>query len=199
MIFGQITHDNLCCASYLVDKDAGVGAGVDPKLDSTSTYGWRATSRVSIEHILETHNHADHVSCHGQLAAATGATIHIHEEASPDYQWAGCAWRHAGLFTIAAVRDLIAGTLAGEPVSATALLAAFAWAGRGMGVASVVGLLLPALDRAAPWRWPLGWRTGVAFLLASRLRASHTPSASFSRMLECQERCNMRECLPPSS
>ena len=33
---------------------------------------------VSIEHILETHNHADHVSGHGRLAAATGATIHIH-------------------------------------------------------------------------------------------------------------------------
>jgi rhodanese-related sulfurtransferase/glyoxylase-like metal-dependent hydrolase (beta-lactamase superfamily II) len=40
---------------------------------------------VGIEHILETHNHADHVSGHGRLAAATGATIHIHEEASPDY------------------------------------------------------------------------------------------------------------------
>ncbi|MCA1701255.1 MAG: MBL fold metallo-hydrolase, partial [Actinobacteria bacterium] len=32
---------------------------------------------VSIEHILETHNHADHVSGHGRLAAATGAAIHV--------------------------------------------------------------------------------------------------------------------------
>ena len=38
-----------------------------------------------IEHILETHNHADHVSGHGRLAAATGATIHIHRDAAPDY------------------------------------------------------------------------------------------------------------------
>ena len=39
---------------------------------------------VSIEHILETHNHADHVSGHGRLAAATGATIHVHRaRASP--------------------------------------------------------------------------------------------------------------------
>jgi rhodanese-related sulfurtransferase len=40
---------------------------------------------VSIEHVLETHNHADHVSGHGRLAAATGATIHIHRDAAPDY------------------------------------------------------------------------------------------------------------------
>ena len=35
-------------------------------------------------------------------------------------------WRHAGAFTLAAVTGLVAGTLAGESVSATALLAAFA-------------------------------------------------------------------------
>jgi rhodanese-related sulfurtransferase/glyoxylase-like metal-dependent hydrolase (beta-lactamase superfamily II) len=40
---------------------------------------------VRIEHILETHNHADHVSGHGRLAAATGASIHIHRLADPDY------------------------------------------------------------------------------------------------------------------
>ena len=40
---------------------------------------------VRIEHVLETHNHADHVSGHGRLVAATGATIHIHREAAPDY------------------------------------------------------------------------------------------------------------------
>ena len=38
MIFRQITHDDLGCASYLIgDEDAGVAA---------------------VEHILETHNHA---------------------------------------------------------------------------------------------------------------------------------------------
>ena len=35
-------------------------------------------------------------------------------------------WRHAGSFTVAAVPGLVAGTLAGESVSDTALLAAFA-------------------------------------------------------------------------
>ena len=40
---------------------------------------------VRIEHIFETHNHADHVSGHGRLAAATGAAIHIHRLAEPDH------------------------------------------------------------------------------------------------------------------
>src|SRR4051794_24361350 len=40
---------------------------------------------VQIEHVLETHNHADHVSGHGRLAAATGATIHVHRDAQVDY------------------------------------------------------------------------------------------------------------------
>jgi hydroxyacylglutathione hydrolase len=39
---------------------------------------------VRIEHILETDDHADHGSGHGRLAAATGATIHIHGDAALD-------------------------------------------------------------------------------------------------------------------
>jgi hydroxyacylglutathione hydrolase len=35
---------------------------------------------------LETHNHADHVSGHGRLAVATGATVHINRLAAPDYE-----------------------------------------------------------------------------------------------------------------
>ena len=40
---------------------------------------------MRIDHILETHNHADHVSGHGRLAAATGATIHVNELAGVEY------------------------------------------------------------------------------------------------------------------
>lgn len=87
MIFRQITHDDLGCASYLIgDEDAAVVAVVDPKLDIDEYLRLARYFGVSIEHILETHNHADHVSGHGRLAAATGATIHIHQEASPDYE-----------------------------------------------------------------------------------------------------------------
>ena len=86
MIFRQITHDDLGCASYLVgDDEAKVAAVVDPKLEIEEYLALARYMGVSIEHILETHNHADHVSGHGRLAAATGATIHVHRQAAPDY------------------------------------------------------------------------------------------------------------------
>jgi len=86
MIFRQITHDDLGCASYLIgDESAGVAAVVDPRFEVDDYLELARYMGVSIEHILETHNHADHVSGHGRLAAATGATIHIHREAQPAY------------------------------------------------------------------------------------------------------------------
>ena len=86
MIFRQLVHEDLGCASYLIgDEDAGVAAVVDPKLDIDEYLRLARYLGVHIEHILETHNHADHVSGHGRLAAATGATIHVHREAAPDY------------------------------------------------------------------------------------------------------------------
>jgi hydroxyacylglutathione hydrolase len=89
MIFRQITHDDLGCASYLIgDEHAGVAAVVDPKLEIEDYLALARYMGVRIEHILETHNHADHVSGHGRLAAATGATIHVHRDAAPDYDHA---------------------------------------------------------------------------------------------------------------
>src|SRR5918911_125777 len=86
MIFRQITHDDLGCASYLIgDEHAGVAAVVDPKLDVDDYVALARYTGVRIEHVLETHTHADHVSGHGRLAAATGATIHIHREAGAEY------------------------------------------------------------------------------------------------------------------
>lgn len=86
MIFRQFTHDDLGCASYLVgDLSAGVVAVVDPKLEIDEYLEFARYLGVSIEHVLETHNHADHVSGHGRLTAATGATIHVHREANVSY------------------------------------------------------------------------------------------------------------------
>ncbi len=90
MIFRQITHDDLGCASYLIgDEDAGLAAVVDPRFEIDVYLELARYSGVSIEHILETHNHADHVSGHGRLAAATGAKIHIHRLAEPAYEHVG--------------------------------------------------------------------------------------------------------------
>jgi hydroxyacylglutathione hydrolase len=86
MIFRQITHDDLGCASYLVgDEDAGVAAVVDPRFEVDEYLELAHYMGVSIEHVFETHNHADHVSGHGRLAAATGASIHIHRDAGAAY------------------------------------------------------------------------------------------------------------------
>ncbi len=91
MVFRQLTHDDLGCASYLVgDADAGVAAVVDPRLAVEEYLTLARYMGVTIEHVLETHNHADHVSGHGRLAEATGATIHIHRDA-------GVAYDHAPL------------------------------------------------------------------------------------------------------
>ena len=58
---------------------------VDPRLDIDEYLRLARYMGVRIEHVLETHNHADHVSGHGRLVAATGARIHIHRDAAPDY------------------------------------------------------------------------------------------------------------------
>ena len=85
MILRQVTHDDLGCASYLIgDDDAGVAAVVDPRLDIDEYLRLARYLGVSIEHVLETHTHADHVSGHSRLAAATGAVIHIHREAGAE-------------------------------------------------------------------------------------------------------------------
>jgi len=86
MLFRQIVHEDLGCASYLVgDTDSGVAAVVDPQWDIDPYLRLARLHGVRIAHVLETHNHADHVSGHGRLARASGATIHIHELAAAEY------------------------------------------------------------------------------------------------------------------
>src|SRR3954464_5546016 len=90
VILRQIAHEDLGCASYLVgDEDAGVAAVIDPRLEIGEYLRLARYLGVSIEHILETHNHAAHVSGHGRLAAATGARIHIHARAGAEYEHEG--------------------------------------------------------------------------------------------------------------
>jgi glyoxylase-like metal-dependent hydrolase (beta-lactamase superfamily II)/rhodanese-related sulfurtransferase len=87
VLFRQIIHEDLGCASYLVgDADSGVAAVVDPQWDIDPYLHLSRLHGVRIEHVLETHNHADHVSGHGRLARATGAAIHIHELAGAEYE-----------------------------------------------------------------------------------------------------------------
>ena len=86
MLFRQILNEDLGCASYLVgDSESGVVAVIDPQWDIDPYLRLSRLHGVRIEHVLETHNHADHVSGHGRLARATGATIHINELADAEY------------------------------------------------------------------------------------------------------------------
>jgi hydroxyacylglutathione hydrolase len=86
MLFRQVLNEDLGCASYLVgDSAAGVAAVIDPQWDIEPYLRLSRLHGVRIEHVLETHNHADHVSGHGRLAAATGAAIHVHELAEAEY------------------------------------------------------------------------------------------------------------------
>ena len=87
MLFRQVIHEDLGCASYLVgDTGSGLAAVIDPQWDIEPYLDLARLHGVRIEHVLETHNHADHVSGHGRLARATGATIHVGALADAEYE-----------------------------------------------------------------------------------------------------------------
>jgi hydroxyacylglutathione hydrolase len=86
MLFRQVIHEDLGCASYLVgDEDAGIALVVDPQWDVEPYLRLSRLHGVSIDHVLETHSHADHVSGHGRLTHATGATLHVSGLAGATY------------------------------------------------------------------------------------------------------------------
>ncbi|MGI8411220.1 MAG: MBL fold metallo-hydrolase [Solirubrobacteraceae bacterium] len=86
MIFRQLIHEDLGCASYLIgDRDAGLAAVVDPSFEIQPYVELARYMGARIDHVLETHTHADHVSGHGRLAAVTGARIHVHRAARAQY------------------------------------------------------------------------------------------------------------------
>jgi glyoxylase-like metal-dependent hydrolase (beta-lactamase superfamily II)/rhodanese-related sulfurtransferase len=84
MFFRQVLHEDLGCASYVV-ADRGEAAVVDPKWDVDDYLRLAEEHGFAITHVLETHNHADHVSGKGRLAKATGATIHVPATADVEF------------------------------------------------------------------------------------------------------------------
>src|SRR5580698_8272153 len=75
----------LAHASYMIGSE-GVAAVVDPQrdvdiyIDAARETGWR------IEHIIETHLHADFVSGHCELAERTGARIYLGEGSGAQFR-----------------------------------------------------------------------------------------------------------------
>lgn len=76
MIFEQFYLGCLAHASYLIGSE-GVAAVVDPQRDVDIYLETAARLGLRIEHVIETHLHADFVSGHGELAARTGAAIYL--------------------------------------------------------------------------------------------------------------------------
>src|SRR5437588_1941393 len=87
MYFKQLVKEDLGCASYMVGcTNAGVCAVVDPRLDMVDDILELAAAKgMRVTMVIETHNHADHISGHGEIARRTGATIYIHELAEVEY------------------------------------------------------------------------------------------------------------------
>jgi hydroxyacylglutathione hydrolase len=86
VLFKQFVDDDLGCASYVVgDEAAGEAVVVDPAYDIQQYIDEAARHEVRITAVLETHNHADHVSGHGRFALEHGTPVRIHPAAEPEY------------------------------------------------------------------------------------------------------------------
>jgi hydroxyacylglutathione hydrolase len=85
MFFRQVINEDLGCASYVI-AGGGEAAVVDPQWEIDPYLSITGQHDLTIVCILETHNHADHVSGRGRLARATGAAIRIGGEAGVEYE-----------------------------------------------------------------------------------------------------------------
>ena len=84
MYFEQFYLGCLAHASYMLGSE-GEAVVVDPQRDVEIYLEAANDRRLKITHIFETHLHADFVSGHIELAARTGATIHISAKAEATF------------------------------------------------------------------------------------------------------------------
>jgi hydroxyacylglutathione hydrolase len=86
MFFRQYELACLSLFSYLIgDTATGRAVVVDPQRDVSQYLADAAANGLTIERVIETHFHADFLSGHLELAAATGAVISYGEEARADF------------------------------------------------------------------------------------------------------------------
>jgi glyoxylase-like metal-dependent hydrolase (beta-lactamase superfamily II)/rhodanese-related sulfurtransferase len=87
VLFKQFVDDDLGCGSYLVgDESAGQAVLVDPAYAIEQYLEAAGEHAVRIVRVLETHNHADHVSGHGRFALEHGIPVAIHRAAKAEYE-----------------------------------------------------------------------------------------------------------------
>ena len=86
MIFRQHQLPCLSLFSYLIgDETTGRAVVVDPQRDVSEYLAEADALGLTIERVIETHFHADFLSGHLELAAATGATISYGEGAQAEF------------------------------------------------------------------------------------------------------------------
>jgi hydroxyacylglutathione hydrolase len=85
VFFREVLNEDLGCASYVI-ADSGEAVVVDPKWEIEDYVRIVEENGFKVSHILETHNHADHLSGHGRLQEVTGATIYVSKDADVEYE-----------------------------------------------------------------------------------------------------------------
>jgi hydroxyacylglutathione hydrolase len=75
LFFRQVLYRDLGCASYVL-ADAGEAIVVDPRWNIDVYLEIAAEQGLRITYVIDTHDHADHVSGRLRLAQATGAQAH---------------------------------------------------------------------------------------------------------------------------
>ena len=86
MIFTQHYLDCLSQGSYLIgDESTGRAVVIDPRRDIDEYLSEAAEHGLRIERVIETHIHADFLTGHLELAAATGAQICYSEDADIEF------------------------------------------------------------------------------------------------------------------
>ena len=82
--FQQFYLGCLSHASYVIGS-GGIAAVVDPQRDAGIYIEDALRHGLQIEHVIETHLHADFISGHNELAALTGARIYLGAEAGAKF------------------------------------------------------------------------------------------------------------------
>jgi glyoxylase-like metal-dependent hydrolase (beta-lactamase superfamily II)/rhodanese-related sulfurtransferase len=75
LFFRQVLYRDLGCASYVLG-DGGEAVVVDPRWDVDVYLDIARDEKLRIAHVIDTHDHADHVSGRLRLTARTGARSH---------------------------------------------------------------------------------------------------------------------------
>lgn len=88
MLLERIYDEDLAQATYLVGCQAsGEALVIDPRRDVDEVLERAESHGLRVVAVTETHIHADYLAGTRELAAATGATIHVSDEGGPDWTY----------------------------------------------------------------------------------------------------------------